>query len=375
VAGSGPYNGSDGSPGAARGAGVYRVAGTFILKNSILVTNAPGTNAYGAITDAGNNLSSDSSLNLTGTSHKNIDPGLGPLADNGGPTETMALLKTSPAIDAADDAAAPSVDQVGTARPVGPHSDIGAYEYPIQLAPKINSAPASQTVQVGSNATFEVSATGDTPLIYHWKFNGSQIAGATKTVYTVTNAQPTNAGDYTVSVSNRLGVVVTPAATLTVCVPTTISGRVFDGTNGLPGVTVTADANFAITDETGAYTIPGVCPGNYFVYAALAGYQFSPAQEVIIPPTASNINFTVIQPTYTVSGRVVAGGVGVGGVRIFGGLQTDANGYYTLSLAAGTYTNTPLKPGVNYTFQPPNRIVVVPPDATNQDFAAGWKLS
>ena len=58
---------------------------------------------------------------------------LGPLQDNGGPTQTMALLPGSAAIDAANDAicAAPPVnnlDQRGITRPQGPHCDIGAFE-------------------------------------------------------------------------------------------------------------------------------------------------------------------------------------------------------------------------------------------------------
>jgi len=61
------------------------------------------------------------------------DPMLGGLANNGGPTQTMALLEGSPAIDAGDDAtcaAAPvsGKDQRGVTRPQGAHCDIGAYE-------------------------------------------------------------------------------------------------------------------------------------------------------------------------------------------------------------------------------------------------------
>jgi hypothetical protein len=61
------------------------------------------------------------------------DPNLGPLADNGGATQTMELLAGSPAIDAGNDglcAAAPvnNLDQRGIARPQGPHCDIGAFE-------------------------------------------------------------------------------------------------------------------------------------------------------------------------------------------------------------------------------------------------------
>ncbi len=58
-----------------------------------------------------------------------LDPRLGPLADNGGPTMTHALLIGSPAINAGDDAACSATDQRGIARPQGVHCDIGAYEY------------------------------------------------------------------------------------------------------------------------------------------------------------------------------------------------------------------------------------------------------
>ena len=55
-------------------------------------------------------------------------PELGPLADNGGPTQTQALLPGSPAIDSADDSACPATDQRGVSRPQGASCDVGAYE-------------------------------------------------------------------------------------------------------------------------------------------------------------------------------------------------------------------------------------------------------
>jgi hypothetical protein len=58
-----------------------------------------------------------------------VDPLLGPLQDNGGPTWTHALLTGSPAIDAGDPTGAPSEDQRGVPRPQGPGFDIGAFEY------------------------------------------------------------------------------------------------------------------------------------------------------------------------------------------------------------------------------------------------------
>ncbi len=65
---------------------------------------------------------------LTGSQASPLDPKLGPLADNGGPTLTMALLPGSPAIDAGDTSLAPPTDQRGFPRPFGPTADIGAYE-------------------------------------------------------------------------------------------------------------------------------------------------------------------------------------------------------------------------------------------------------
>ena len=57
-----------------------------------------------------------------------IDPRIGPLADNGGPTRTHALLLGSPAIDAASTPDCPTTDQRGVPRPQGAACDIGSYE-------------------------------------------------------------------------------------------------------------------------------------------------------------------------------------------------------------------------------------------------------
>jgi len=61
------------------------------------------------------------------------DPLLGPLADNGGPTLTHALLSGSPAINAGDNLYGFATDQRGAMRVAGPHADIGAFE--VQPAP------------------------------------------------------------------------------------------------------------------------------------------------------------------------------------------------------------------------------------------------
>jgi predicted outer membrane repeat protein len=75
----------------------------------------------------------DTTLGTDGGNNLDAEPMLGPLADNGGSTDTMELIWGSSANDTGDDAtctAAPvsGVDQRGVPRPVGPHCDIGALE-------------------------------------------------------------------------------------------------------------------------------------------------------------------------------------------------------------------------------------------------------
>ena len=61
-----------------------------------------------------------------GSSETPIDPMMGPLQANGGPTETHALLSSSPALDTGN--VGLSTDQRGAIRPQGSGSDIGAFE-------------------------------------------------------------------------------------------------------------------------------------------------------------------------------------------------------------------------------------------------------
>ncbi len=104
--------------------------GVTTVQNSIILhdgTPACGTVLGGSTVSAGHNLVSDSSCGFTATGdQQNTDPLLGPLANNGGPTFTHALLTGSPAIDAGDTPL--TTDQRGEPRPAGGADDIGAYE-------------------------------------------------------------------------------------------------------------------------------------------------------------------------------------------------------------------------------------------------------
>jgi len=72
-------------------------------------------------------------------------------------------------------------------------------------APVITAQPQTRSVTVGGNATFSVTATGTQPLSYQWRHNGTHLAAATASSLTLTNVQPTNAGNYSALVTNGLG--------------------------------------------------------------------------------------------------------------------------------------------------------------------------
>ncbi len=184
--------------------------------NTLLATNSPN-NAEPPIMDLGHNLSSDASVPLPGVgSLTNTDPRLGPLADNGGPTLTMALLAESPAIDAADTASAPITDQRGFPRPVGQAADIGAFEFP-PTAPTIVTHPVNQTAAIGTTAEFIVVATGSPQLRYQWLFNHTNaLSEGTNSVLRLSDVQPVQAGDYRAIVTNLFGAITSSAAVLTV---------------------------------------------------------------------------------------------------------------------------------------------------------------
>jgi hypothetical protein len=102
--------------------------GGFVLNDTIVGANTGSAQCNltgGVLTSIGHNLSSDGSCGLIAVGDiTHVNPGLNPLHNNGGPTPTMSLQKSSPAIDAGD---CPTVDQRGFPRPPV-RCDIGAYE-------------------------------------------------------------------------------------------------------------------------------------------------------------------------------------------------------------------------------------------------------
>ena len=121
----------------------------------------------------------------------------------------------------------------------------GSATLTVSVPPSITQQPQTQTVLVGSAATFTVGVTGTAPLSYQWRRNGINIGGATSSILVINNVQTQNAGSYTVRITNAVGSVTSNPATLTVA-----SGQFSAVMVGANGVQLTvqgeAGANYAI---------------------------------------------------------------------------------------------------------------------------------
>jgi len=86
----------------------------------------------------------------------------------------------------------------------------------VVLPPSLLTQPASQTVVVGSDATFTVAAFGTPPFYYQWLCNSNNLANATNATLSLTNVQRADSGAYAVSISNTFGVATSSNAWLVV---------------------------------------------------------------------------------------------------------------------------------------------------------------
>jgi predicted outer membrane repeat protein len=143
------------------------------FQNTIVAApNGPGRNcddSSGAPpVSLGHNLEDDSgsvappSCNFTAASDlTGVAPKLGPLANNGGPTKTMALLAGSPAINAGATVKAVKTDQRGGSRPqpAGGAYDIGAYERGAVADLKLSMTGAPKPATVGQHLVYTLKAT------------------------------------------------------------------------------------------------------------------------------------------------------------------------------------------------------------------------
>ena len=162
--------------------------------------------------------SPDANGNLIGTASSPIDAKLAPLADNGGPTQTCALLAGSPAINAGSNPANLTTDQRGLPRQVGSQTDMGAYE--AQLA-VMSINPAQGPTSGGTPVTITgVAYTGATAV----KFGNTSVAFHVDSDTQITATSPAGvAGTVDVTVVTASGTSATLAADAFTYIPATVS--------------------------------------------------------------------------------------------------------------------------------------------------------
>jgi CSLREA domain-containing protein len=163
----------------ARGGNIYS-AGTTTLRNTILASGdaAQSTEncAGGGESSLGYNLADTTECALGGaTDREGLSPGLGALADNGGPTDTMAIASSSPAFDAAPVPGCPATDQRGVTRPQGAGCDIGAFELGVAVViPPPGVDPPELTALTVSPSTFTLG--NFLPVVSQRRRAGTRIA-------------------------------------------------------------------------------------------------------------------------------------------------------------------------------------------------------
>jgi hypothetical protein len=162
---AGNANGAGGTAG-----GIFNNAGTVTAANTIIARNSANAAAdfFGALASQGFNLIGDTtgSSGAIASDMINVDPKLGPLQNNGGFTQTMALLFGSPAIDHGDPAFNPNAfnppintDQHGLARVINGVIDVGSFEADVPHFPSIDNMTSAQTLECASYQGTNASVT------------------------------------------------------------------------------------------------------------------------------------------------------------------------------------------------------------------------
>jgi formylglycine-generating enzyme required for sulfatase activity len=176
--------------------------------------------------------------------------------------------------------------------------------------PKILTQPENVSTLLGSQARFSVIASGDPAVAYRWNFNGTAMAGADKSELVFPSADSSQAGEYSVVVSNGIGSVVSRTVTLFVNYTPIIINQPVPETIavGQPALfTVTARSYPAATyqwKKDGA-TIPGAVATTYGIasVAAADSGEYSVVVGNIIGNTSSRAAVLTVNYPPVISGQ------------------------------------------------------------------------
>ncbi len=138
----------------------------------------------------------------------------------------------------------------------------------VLVPPTITIQPVSQAGAVGQNISFATAANGTTPLTYQWLFNGDPLDGATNNIYTVINSQRTNAGSYSVRISNIAGTAFSSNAVLSLVNPIVAA----DNASSASSVGTTLSWSHTVHNGNNRFLIVGVTVRNAGTTVTSASY-------------------------------------------------------------------------------------------------------
>ena len=209
--------------------------------------------------------------------------------------------------------------------------------------------PTNQAIFEGSTATFNFATGGASPLAYQWLFNGIAIAGATNTSYSLTNAQITNAGQYSVMVTNLYGTLVSQAATLTVydnasagtLINVAFTGRPPTAKKGIAAIGATPIDfwNTSTPFWTNVYFADGA-PSGTFLFATFTGGLFAGVYNNGATDPMYGTYVWTLDGSVTGSILIEITNLAPGGYDFYlygHGNQDDQNGVFTLSVGSLSY--------------------------------------
>jgi len=219
----------------------------------------------------------------------------------------------------------------------------------LTAGPAITGQPLSQSVLLGSTATFSVSATGVLPLSYQWAFDGTdltdngRITGSQSNVLTISNLQFADGGSYSVLVTNSVGVAASQLAALTVLrqtpavtwtnpvgitYGTAMNNRQLNAMANVPGT-------FAYQPSAGAI----LDAGTYLLTAV-----FTPTDLVNYRPATNSVSLAVAPAPLTVTANAASRPYGAAN-PVFTGTLTGLQGVDNIRAAYTCAATPPSAPG------------------------------
>ena len=118
------------------------------------------------------------------------------------------------------------------------------------VGPAFTLQPFAQTVKLGTNAMFAASATGLPSPNYQWRYNGTNISGATNSNYALAFVAATNTGNYSVLITNFMGSITSTNAALSLVAPSAAQFSSVNVSTGSVQISFSGDAYWTYTIET-----------------------------------------------------------------------------------------------------------------------------